>query len=180
MIDARCDKTGRCSVKTLAGYAANPTQTIGIFEETGRILRWTNRRFVRTVNNRDRMNGTGPVPNDSSRIGNTCGTMAEMSAKIGVISVPIVRIADRIDAGPERINWKDITIDKSYEPIIEGLEARLHIRVGALDKAGAAVLRTIGLDSGGRLVSHRHPSHPSIQYLSLVSHFLTGSSHRIS
>lgn len=135
IIDARCAKTGRCSVKTFAGYAANPTQTIGIFEETGRILRWTNRRFVRIVNNRDRMNGTGPVPDDSSRISNACGTMAGMSAKIDVISVPIVRIADRIDAGPERINGKDITIDKTYEPIIEGLEARLHIRVGTLGRA---------------------------------------------
>src|SRR5690349_20563655 len=143
MIDARCGKTGRCSVKTLAGYAANPTQTIGIFEETGRILRWTNRRLVRTVNNRDRMNGTGPVSDGSSRTSNTCGTMAGMSVKIDVISVPIVRIADRIDSGPERINGKDSTIDKTYEPTIEGLEARLHIRVGALGSTGTAMLRTI-------------------------------------
>ena len=150
MIAERCDKTGRGSLKTIVGSATTSIKTIGIVEETDGILGWTNRPFVRTVNHRGRMNGAGPMPKNSSRIGNTCGTAVGMSEKIDVISVPIVRSADRIDAEPKRIKVDGITIGKTYEPIIKGLEVRLHTRVRTLGKPQTAAPRTIGSDSVGR------------------------------
>lgn len=108
-------------------------------DKTGRIYARMKARFVMTVNNCEWTNGTGPLPGDSSRIGNTCGTPVRIFARIGGTSVPIVRIVGRTDVRAERSDVRCAAIGKTCEPTIVGFGAGLSIRVGTIGRQGQDV-----------------------------------------